>query len=140
MTEERVIECARLYRRAHRAHGRFSVFSRHYTNPFPLEVLAAQRSRNAVISLLRDFDEHFGVFVVGIEGTGFQASLMRLGAAAVVHQMRRVMPIVFVSSLTEGLREARVRGTTHGVDADALRLHVEGLEARLSAPRGAPTR
>jgi hypothetical protein len=129
MTEDRVLECARLYRRAHRLHGRLSVFSRHRENPFPVEMLAAQRSREMVISLLREFGDHFGVFVVGIEGSGFQASLMRLGAAAVVHGVRRATPLVFVSSLAEGLREAQLKGSVHGIEVATLEEHMRELDA-----------
>ena len=130
MTEERVMTCQRLYRSAQKAHGRFSVYSRHRSNPFPLEMLAGQRSRDLVISLLREFDETFEVFLVGIEGDGFQASLMRLGAAAVVHQMRRVMPIVFTASLEEGLKEVRSRRLGHVVDTITLESHMRALEVR----------
>mgnify|MGYP001262220425 CR=1 FL=1 len=70
LTEERIIACRRLYREAQKAHGRISVYSQHHTNPFPLEVLAGQRSRELVISLLREFHDAFDVVVVGIEGTG----------------------------------------------------------------------
>ncbi len=131
MTYERILACRRLYRDALEAHGKLSVFTIHRTNPFPLETLSSTRSREMTISLLREFDRSFQVFICGIEGNGFMASTIRIGAAAVVSQMRSHMPIVFVSSVQAGLEIARTRGPCDVVPLATLEREFAMLERQV---------
>src|SRR5690606_28681470 len=95
MTEERIQACRRLYRDAKLGYGRFSVFALFRTNPFPLELVANEGSRDAMVRLLDEFGDSFDVVVAIVDAKGFQASVIRMAAAAVTRVVGRGVPLVF---------------------------------------------
>ena len=60
--------------------------------------------------------------------------MIRLGAATVVHGVRRGMPIAVASSLADGLEEAGRRGALRLVGASTVEAHLRTLADRAAPP------
>lgn len=129
--EERIEACRRLYRRAVQLHGRVSVFAVFRSNPWSMELATADRTRRLVASMLQEFDGLFDAVICVMDGTGFQGSVLRLGAAAITPLVPRSIPLLFPGSVNEGIALARKKGTLAIVNEGALRDYLAQLEARV---------
>jgi hypothetical protein len=132
MTEERIQACRRLYRDAKLGYGRLSVFALFRTNPFPLELVANEGSRDSIVRLLDEFGSSFDAVVAIVDAKGFQASVIRMAAAAVTRLVGRGVPLVFPSSIDEGVAKAHERGAFHAVDEATVRRLIGDLDASLA--------
>jgi hypothetical protein len=131
MTEERIEACRRLYREAKLRHGRLAVLAVFRTNPFPLELVANEGARSSIVRLLDEFGESFDGVISVVDAKGFQASMIRMAAAAVTRLVGRGVPLFFPSTLDEGIAKAHERDAFHGVDEASVRRLLAELDTLL---------
>lgn len=134
LNEERVLACARLYRAARDAHGRFSVLAVFTGYPFEMDLLVAGRTRALVTSLFMEVRPSVDALIFPLEGSGLIASIMRSAAASVVQALPSRMPLYFPANLEEGFRLARDAQLFDRVPEPTIRTQMEVLRSHARRP------
>src|SRR5690606_18928346 len=88
-------------------------------------------SRDSIVRLLDEFGSSFDAVIAVVDAKGFQASVIRMAAAAVTRMVGRGVPLHFPSSVDEGVAKAYERNAFHSVDEATVRRLVGELDTAL---------